>query len=100
MRIAALALVLAFAGFGHLARAQSSVDVESLPPWRVPDVGVLPDDEQGRLVRYGRSLIEHTSALIGPDAKDPAMRFAGNGLVCQNCHLDAGTARFALPFVG
>ena len=28
------------------------------------------------------------------------MRFAGNGLECQTCHLDAATARFALPLVG
>jgi thiosulfate dehydrogenase len=72
----------------------------ALPAWRVPDIGALPDNENRRMVRYGRDLIEHTSALIGPDAADRAMRFAGNGLECQNCHLDAATARFALPLVG
>ena len=28
------------------------------------------------------------------------MRFAGNNLACQNCHLDAGTNRTGLPLVG
>jgi len=72
----------------------------ALPPWRVPDIAALPDDDFGKAARYGRALIQHTSALIGPDAADPAMRFSGNGLECKNCHLEAGTARFALPLVG
>jgi thiosulfate dehydrogenase len=66
----------------------------------VPDIAALPDDAQGRAIRHGRALVEHTTALIGPDAKDPAMRYAGSGLECSNCHLDAGTARFGLPLVG
>ena len=36
----------------------------------------------------------------GPEVADPAMRFAGNNLACQNCHLDAGTSRTGLPLVG
>src|SRR5258708_35958023 len=28
------------------------------------------------------------------------MRFAGNNLSCQNCHLDSGTNRNGLPLVG
>ncbi len=72
----------------------------ALPPWRVPDIAALPDDDFGKAARYGRALIQHTSALIGPDAADPAMRFSGNGLECKKCHLGAGTGRFALPLVG
>ncbi|HSU06766.1 MAG TPA: c-type cytochrome, partial [Acetobacteraceae bacterium] len=75
-------------------------DAARLPPWWVPDLAVLPQDDYGRAVRYGGDLILHTSALIGPDAPATAMRFAGNGLECQNCHLDGGTARFGLPLVG
>ena len=81
------------------AAAQAPLDLAALPPWKVPDIAALPDDEQGRLARYGRDLIDHTAALIGPDAPDPAMRYAKAGLDCKNCHLDAGTARFALPLV-
>ena len=34
------------------------------------------------------------------DASDPAMRYAGNNLSCQSCHLAGGTQAFALPMVG
>jgi thiosulfate dehydrogenase len=69
-------------------------------PWSVPDVDTLPLDVFGKTVRAGRDLIVHTAATIGPDAADPAMRFSGNGLECQSCHLDAGTKRFGLPLAG
>jgi thiosulfate dehydrogenase len=72
----------------------------SLPPWRVPDVDKLPDTAHGRTVRFGRDLIIHSTALMGPDAVDPAKRYTGNGLECSNCHLHGGTSRFAIPFVG
>jgi thiosulfate dehydrogenase len=60
---------------------------------------MLPDDTFG-LVRYGRDLIAQTSALIGPDAADASMRYSGNGLECQSCHLEAGTRRFGIPLAG
>lgn len=70
------------------------------PAWSVPDPNTLPDDPFGRMVRYGRDLIVKSSSLIGPDATDPAMRYAGSGLDCQSCHLAAGTQKFALPLAG
>ncbi|WP_343894788.1 c-type cytochrome [Craurococcus roseus] len=66
----------------------------------MPDPDALPDDAYGRAVRRGRDLIARTSSTIGPDAADPAMRFAGNGLDCQSCHLQAGTQQFGLPLAG
>jgi len=66
----------------------------------VPDPDALPDDAFGHTVRHGRDLIVHTAALIGPDAADPAMRYAGNGLDCHSCHLSAGTKQFGLPLAG
>jgi thiosulfate dehydrogenase len=71
-----------------------------VPAWNVPDPDSLPDDAFGRAVRLGRDLIVKTSSLIGPDAPDPARRYAGNGLDCQSCHLNAGTQRFGLPLAG
>jgi thiosulfate dehydrogenase len=70
------------------------------PVWTVPEVGALPDDAHGRLVRRGRDLITATYAHIGPEVPDPAKRFAGNNLACSNCHLDAGTKKFGLPLFG
>jgi thiosulfate dehydrogenase len=51
-------------------------------------------------VHFGRRLVTETSAHIGPEVADPAMRFAGNNLACQNCHLDAGRRDDGLALVG
>jgi thiosulfate dehydrogenase len=68
--------------------------------WSVPEVGALPQDDFGRLVRRGRDLITATYAHIGPEVSDPAQRYAGNNLACGNCHLEAGTKKFGLPIFG
>jgi thiosulfate dehydrogenase len=49
---------------------------------------------------YGRRIVTRTFAEIGPEVADPARRFAGNNLACQNCHLDAGMNPNALPLAG
>lgn len=67
--------------------------------WDVPALDTLPDDEFGRLARYGRSIVGATYAHIGPAVADPAARFAGNNLACANCHLQAGLKKFGLPLV-
>lgn len=72
---------------------------ERIAVWDLPDMDLLPDDEAGRLARLGRSILLATPRHIGPDAADPAMRFAGNNLACGNCHLNAGTKKFGLPLV-
>jgi cytochrome c len=63
--------------------------------WTVPEVGALPDDTYGRLVRQGRDLITATYAHIGPEVGDPAKRYAGNNLACGNCHLEPGRSASA-----
>jgi thiosulfate dehydrogenase len=68
--------------------------------WTVPELGALPDDEHGRLVRRGRDLITATYAHIGPEVAAAVDRYAGNNLACSNCHLEAGTKKFALPIFG
>jgi thiosulfate dehydrogenase len=68
--------------------------------WTVPEIGALPDDANGRLVRRGRDLVTATYAYIGPEVPDRAKRFAGNNLACGNCHLQAGTKKFGIPLFG
>jgi thiosulfate dehydrogenase len=84
-------------GLVVLSLARQAAAVE---PWPAPDVDGLADDAWGRAVRLGRDLMVATPSLIGPKVADRVRRFAGNNLSCQNCHLDAGTSKFALPFVG
>jgi thiosulfate dehydrogenase len=85
---------LAIPGIAEVAVAPSA------SIWTVPEVGALPDNEHGRLVRRGRDLITATYAHIGPEVPDAANRYAGNNLACGNCHLEAGTKKFALPIFG
>ena len=68
--------------------------------WNVPEVGALPDNELGRLVRRGRDLVTATYAHIGPEVPAAAHRYAGNNLACGNCHLEAGTKKFGLALFG
>src|SRR4051794_40873259 len=70
------------------------------PIWGIPEVGALPDDAHGRLVRRGRDLITAPYPPTAPEAAAPAKRYAGTSLACRNCHLDAGAKRFGLPLWG
>lgn len=69
------------------------------PDWYAADVSKLGPGPENDLIRYGRNLIIETPRYIGQAAADPAMRFAGNDLACQSCHLNAGLKPFAAPFV-
>ena len=80
----------------HTAAAPVTVP----PPQTRPDIDALPDDAYGKMVRYGRQLTERTFAHIGPEVKEPKMRFAGNNLACTSCHQAGATKPFAMPWVG
>lgn len=56
--------------------------------WRAPDISTIPNDEEGKLISYGRTLMIHTSKYFGPHG---SILQITNGLNCQSCHLEAGT---------
>jgi len=95
--LASLLLIATAAGDRTAAQTHN---LPSLNIWSVPEVGALPDDTHGRLVRRGRDLVTATYAHIGPAVADPAKRYAGNNLACSNCHLNAGTKKFGIPLWG
>src|SRR5436190_9816440 len=64
----------------------------SVDDWQAPDINALPDDEQGKLIRFGHELIMNTSLYLGPKGNIASV---SNGMNCQNCHIDAGTKSFA-----
>lgn len=68
--------------------------------WPIPDPQKLPAGAYRDMVFYGKKLFTETSSVIGPEVADRSMRYAGNNLTCQNCHLQAGTQRFAIPMIG
>jgi thiosulfate dehydrogenase len=63
------------------------------------DPAKLPAGAENDLIRYGLALVTETPLHIGPQATEPAMRFAGNELACTNCHLNSGLQPFASPYV-
>ncbi len=65
-----------------------------------PNVASLPDDDYGRLARYGHQLTTRTYAHIGPEVKDARMRYAGNNLACTSCHQNEASKPYAMPWVG
>lgn len=56
--------------------------------WTAPDTNSIPNDDEGKLISYGRTLIIHTSKYFGPEGY---LLNTINGMNCQNCHLEAGT---------
>ncbi|HVI47038.1 MAG TPA: c-type cytochrome [Chitinophaga sp.] len=56
--------------------------------WQAPDTTAIPHTATGDMVRYGRELIAHTAAYLGPHG---SVAQISNGMNCQNCHLEAGT---------
>src|SRR6478672_6300214 len=82
---------------GAFAAEPTKVD---LTKWTAPDIATVGDDPFGKLVKYGHALVSDTANQIGPNAVDPAKRFAGNNLNCQSCHLQAGTQPYAMPLTG
>jgi thiosulfate dehydrogenase len=85
------------AGFGALA---ADVPQIKLTEWTPPDISTVGDDAFGKVVKYGYALMTDTANQIGPMVSDPQMRYSGNNLTCQNCHLKAGTQPYAMPLTG
>lgn len=56
--------------------------------WHAPELSSLDGHPDKELILYGRELIVNTSIYIGPMGK---IQPSGNGMNCQNCHLNAGT---------
>ena len=59
--------------------------------WIAPDVSSITDVKHKEQVQYGKELIAHTAKYLGPNG---TVLKISNGLNCQNCHLQAGTAVF------
>jgi thiosulfate dehydrogenase len=89
--VAIAVFVLALLG----ARADAQPDA-----WPKPNADALPSGIAKDTILYGRKLFNETYSVIGPEVADRNMRYSGNNLSCQSCHLEGGTQRFAIPMVG
>ncbi len=59
--------------------------------WTAPEVDTITDTKQKEQIEYGKDLIAHTAKYLGPNG---SVAKISNGMNCQNCHLQAGTAVF------
>src|SRR5438876_639563 len=63
--------------------------------WVAPGESDIPFTDEGELIRYGKELVQNTAQYLGPRGSIVQIT---NGMNCQNCHLEAGTKNFAIPF--
>src|SRR6202790_3124611 len=100
-RLTCLISMIALFAAANLNHGVLAADVPqvNLTEWTPPDIKSVGDDAFGKLVKYGYALMTDTANQIGPMVADPAKRFSGNNLTCQNCHLKAGTQIYSMPFV-
>ncbi|MFN6014219.1 MAG: c-type cytochrome, partial [Flavobacteriales bacterium] len=65
--------------------------------WAIPEIHMIENDRDKKLIRYGKELIVHTSQFLGPNG---TVSNISNGLNCQNCHLNAGTKIWGNNYAG
>lgn len=94
---AALAAMIVTVPLAVPADEPAAVD---LTKWTPPDIATVKDDALGKLIKYGHELTTETYKRIGPEVADPAMRYAGNNLSCQSCHLNGATQPYSMPWTG
>jgi thiosulfate dehydrogenase len=63
--------------------------------WTAPDSSSIPQNDSGKLIRYGKILIHETARFLGPKG---TLGHFSNGMNCQNCHLESGTRAWAGNF--
>lgn len=68
-----------------------AVKTDATKYWAAPDINAITDAKQKEQLEYGKELIAHTAKYLGPNG---SVQKISNGLNCQNCHLQAGTAVF------
>jgi thiosulfate dehydrogenase len=88
LRIAVLFLVILLIFRKEKTTDVAIVNEPAADCWTGAGANQIPVTEEGKLIRYGRNLIENTAYYLGP--KGSVARIS-NGMNCQNCHLEAGT---------
>jgi thiosulfate dehydrogenase len=73
---------------------------QSAEAWPMPNVDSLAPGAQKDTILYGRKVFAETYSVLGPEVADASMRYSGNNLSCQSCHLRGGTQKFAIPMIG
>ena len=59
--------------------------------WEAPDPLSIKQEDEAKLIQYGRDLIAHTSDYLGSEG---IVKPISNGMNCQNCHLEGASKPF------
>ncbi len=73
---------------------------DSVVPWKYPDVSSISDNDEGKMIKFGRKIFIETYKYIGPAVEDTSKRYLGANMDCQNCHFNAGTQQNVFGLVG
>ncbi len=73
----------------EIAEEKALADPTSL--WKAPDWASMDQEPNADELHYGKDLVANTAEYLGPKGK---VRAISNGMNCQNCHLQAGTAPY------
>ncbi|HCA43537.1 MAG TPA: cytochrome C oxidase Cbb3 [Bacteroidetes bacterium] len=106
LHIILLVCVLTLLGYIVIRSTQQNnnstvITNDSLAKWKLPnlrDVNIATDS--GKMIIHGNNILTFTSRYVGPLAKNPELRYAGNNLSCSNCHFNGGRERKTLNLVG
>ncbi len=86
------ATLAALALLSSLACAMAQADPPPAPDFQPPARGSEPDDDYGKIIRFGEQVFNHTDQY--------AAAYVGNHLRCASCHLDAGRQPDSAPLWG
>ncbi|PAF51497.1 c-type cytochrome [Helicobacter sp. 13S00477-4] len=99
-------------GFDAKLAKQKEATGINLPvsEWKLPaamkEDGYVDESKMPKGSRYtemvvlGNKILNETTKYVGPQAKDPKMRYAGSNLSCSSCHALGGTVPYQSGFVG
>lgn len=73
----------------HVVPSKPMIDLSGV--WLAPDFSLIDQEENAEEIAYGKELIANTAYYFGPKG---VIAHSSNGMNCQNCHLNAGTAVF------
>jgi len=77
------------------------IDLDFVEPYEAYfDVSLLNDSDENKEIKLGYELFKNTPNYIGPNNGDSEKIYSGNNLSCNNCHLYAGTKKYAAPLIG
>jgi thiosulfate dehydrogenase len=72
-------------------KSEAIAQFDTTKIWVAPDPLSIAQENNAKLIQYGRDLIARTSDYLG---KDGIIKSISNGMNCQNCHLDGASKPF------